>query len=318
MGRRARKQKKRKKLPNHHDRGVSASRPKAAKKELKKRFLLEKPLGAGGMCEVYSALDLWRLEWSDAAPRVAIKRLLPELAGNRQAQMALAREFFTLRHLIHPGVVRVYDIHPGEDGPCFSMELLEGPSLHQAQAGMPSGYGKDGVRIAGKLFETLRYLHGKGVVHADIKPANLFNAPDARLVLIDFNISQVTARPGAACSPIAQGLRASLKFPAHSLLHASPERLKTGCPSMADDIFSACCTVYELTAGRHPFNRLPSVEAEQKDMRPPKPAGLSGAQWKTLARGLSFSPTERPGADELWRAFSVSSTISRLVMSLAG
>ena len=312
------KQKKREPPADSSARKISDPRAGTAEEEPRRRFLLEKLLGAGGMCEVYSALDLWRLEWSDKTPRVALKRLLPELTGKRPAQMALAGEFFTLRHLVHPGVVRVYDLHPDPAGVCFSMELREGPSLQQAQADMPSGYGRDGIRIAEKLFETLNFLHAKGVVHADIKPANLFRAPGARLVLIDFNISQVMAIPGAACSPIAQGLPANLRFPAHSLLHASPERLKTNLPSMADDVFSACCTAYELIAGRHPFNRLSSVAAEEKRMSPARPGGLSGSQWKALSRGLSFLSGERPDAGELWRAFAAPSAISRLFTRLSG
>ncbi|MDR0477617.1 MAG: serine/threonine protein kinase [Desulfobulbaceae bacterium] len=281
------------------------------------RFKLEKLLGVGGMCEVYAALDLRRLEWSDKTPKVAVKRLLPQLADKRQAQLALAQEFFTLRHLIHPGIVRVYDLHPESNGICFSMEFLDGLSLHQSLANRPSGYGRDGIWMAAKLFETLDFLHGKGVVHADVKPANLFIAPDGRLVLIDFNISQVIVKPGAACSPISSGLRAALVFPAHSQLHASPERLKTGRPSMADDIYAACCTVYELIAGSHPFNRLSSQEAEEKGMIPQRPRGISGAQWKAVAGGLSFSAGERPSAGQLCRAFAASA-ISRLLTSLSG
>lgn len=318
MSHRRGKQKKRKKFSGSPFNAASGVRPKAAKGEFKNRFLLESMLGSGGMCEVYSALDLWRLEWNDKTPRVAVKRLLPELEANRQAQIALAQEFFTLRHLVHPGVVRTYDLHPGGNGLCFTMELLEGPNLHQAQASMPAGFGKDGLWMAKKLFETLHYLHGKGVVHADVKPANLFQASESRLVLIDFNVSQVLAKPGAACSPVAQGLRSSLKFPAHSLLHSSPERLKTGRPSIADDIYSASCTVYELIAGRHPFNRLSSVEAEQENMKAERPGTLSGPQWKALSRGLSFSSSERPTADELWRVFAMPSTLSRLLASMTG
>lgn len=318
MGQSKRKQKKREKPRAAPVRIAPADRPQAAKRDFQKRFLLEKLLGVGGMCEVFSALDLWRVEWSDAAPKVAIKRLIPELSENRLAQMALAQEFFTLRHLVHPGVVRVYDLHPERSGVCFSMELLEGPSLHQALAGRPAGYGKDGVRMAGKLFEALSYLHGKGVVHADIKPANLYPAPEERLVLIDFNISQVTPMPGAARALSAQRLLADLRFHAHSLLHASPERLKTERPSKADDVFSASCTVYEMITGRHPFNRLSAVEAEQKQMTPSRPDALSGAQWKALSRGLSFASSDRPNAGELWRVFSATSKISQLVMNLTG
>lgn len=313
-----RKQRKREKPQTAPFHNAPASKTQAAKRGPQKRFLLEKLLGVGGMCEVFSALDLWRVAWSDAAPRVAIKRLNPELAENRQAQMALAQEFFTLRHLAHPGVVRVYDLHPERDGVCFSMELLEGPSLHQALAGMPAGYGKAGVTIAEKLFETLEYLHDKGVVHADVKPANLYLAQEGRLVCIDFNISQVTAMPGAAHAASSRRLIADLKFHAHSLLHASPERLKTRLPSKADDIFSASCTAYELIAGCHPFNRLTAVEAEQNRMIPARLDALSWSQWKALSRGLSFASSDRPDAGELRRAFSATSILSQLVMNLTG
>jgi len=318
MGTHPGRQKKRKKVPALPHKQTTVSKSRKKYENSNRRFQLDRLLGCGGMCEVYSALDLCRLEWNDKAPKVAVKRLLPELAENRQAQLALAQEFFTLRHLTHPGVVRAYELHTEQTGLCYSMELLDGSSLHQAQANLPSGFGKDGLGIAASLFETLVYLHGKGVVHADVKPANLFKAPENRLVLIDFNISQVTARPGAACSPIAQGLRANLKFPAHSLLHASPERLRTGCPSTADDIFSACCTIYELIEGQHPFKRLSSVEAEEKQMLPQQPNCMSNFQWNILKRGLSFLTSERPDAEQLLRAFKANSIISRLSFNLSG
>lgn len=318
MGNSQGRQKKRKKLPVPLQKQPTANRPKIISGNGRKRFQLDRLLGSGGMCDVFSALDLCRLEWNDKSPKVAVKQLLPELAGNRQAQLALAQEFFTLRHLAHPGIVRAYELHMEPGGLCYSMELLEGASLHQVQSGAPSGLGQDGLWIAIRLFETLAYLHGKGVVHADIKPANIFKAPEGRLVLIDFNISQVTARPGAACSPIAQGLRANLRFPAHSLLHSSPERLKNGCPSVADDVFAACCTVYEVIEGQHPFKRLSSLEAEAKRMQPQKPGGIPGFQWNILKQGLSFAAAPRPNADQLFRAFKTKSILSRLRFGLPG
>lgn len=316
MARHKPRQKKQKTTPIRQD---TASRLPVQKGETaRNRFQPERLLGTGGMCEVHAALDLRRLEWSDKSPRVAVKRLLPKFSANRQAQLALAQEFFTLRHLVHPGVIRAYDLHPEPEGVCYSMELLEGDSLYQALSSKPAGYGKEGVKMGEKLFQTLEYLHGKGVVHADVKPANLFEAAGGRLVLIDFNISRVTAKPGAASAAVSQGLWEKLKIPAYSQLHASPERLATGSPSIADDIFSACCTVYELIAGHHPFNRLPSCEAEEKKMQPKRPEGMTGSQWKALLQGLSFSPEKRPGAGYLRQKFAVSSRISRLASKLAG
>lgn len=269
-----------------------------------KRFLLQKLLGSGGMCAVYAATDLFRLGWSDKNPQVALKLLLPELSDNKQAQLALAQEYFTLRNLSHPGIVRAYDLHQGPAGVCYSMEILQGRSLSQAQSDEPAGYGKEGARLAAGLFDALAYLHGNGVIHADIKPANLFESAGSRLIIIDFNTARIAPKPGSASSSAVQGLRENFKFPAYSLLHASPERLESGQPSTADDIFSACCTVYELIEGRHPFGRKSSLEAQKENMKPQKPGGISSSQWKALAAGLSFTPAQRPDAEALHQTFA--------------
>ncbi|MCL2340762.1 MAG: serine/threonine protein kinase [Proteobacteria bacterium] len=276
------------------------------------RFYLESLLGSGGMCEVYSALDLRRVEWGDANPRVAVKRLLPALAQHPQAQVALAQEFCVLRHLVHPGVVRVFDLHKEPFGICLSMELLEGRTAYVELGAYPDGLGMRAIQATAKLFGVLAFLHGQGVIHGDIKPANLFLAPEGRVALLDFNVASVTARPGAASSPVAQGLRETLRLPAHSLLHASPERLSTGRPSAADDVFSACCTAYELLTGRHPFKGRSAQEAQQQGMIAEKPDILTRRQWEPLGRGLAFAPQDRLTAAELHKRFTVRGVLRRL------
>jgi len=276
------------------------------------RFCLESLLGAGGMCEVYSALDLRRVEWGDANPRVAIKKLLPALAQHPQAQLALAQEFCTLRHLAHPGVVRVFDVHKEPFGICLSMELLEGRTTYDELGAYPQGLGPRAVEAVAKLFAVLAFLHGQGVTHGDIKPSNLFLAPEDRVALIDFNVASVTARPGAASSPVAQGLRESLRLPAHSLLHASPERLQTGRASPADDVFSACCTAYELLTGSHPFKGRSAQEAQKQGIIAEKPDILSRWQWPPICQGLAFSPQERPPAAALHERFTARGVLPRL------
>jgi serine/threonine-protein kinase Stk1 len=265
------------------------------------RFHLEALLGAGGMCEVYAARDLRRVEWGDSTPRVAVKRLLPELRDNRQAQIALAQEFFVLRHLVHPGVIRVFDLHQQSWGSCYSMELLDGVALHACD---PVVLAKNAFAIAVQLFDLLDFLHTRGIVHGDIKPANLFLAADGRLTLIDFNIAVAHSKHGAATSPVGKGIGAGMRLAGYSALHASPDCLRGNIPHQPDDIFSACCTVYEVIAGKHPFNRRPSLEAEAENLHPVKPEELSGKAWKLLAAGLVFDGAKRPDAGELRQAFS--------------
>lgn len=277
----------------------------------KERFHLETLLGAGGMCEVYAALDLRRVEWGDTNPRVAIKRLLPELNDHAQARLALAQEFFTLRHLAHPGVVRVFDLHQEPFGICFSMELLQSSTAQEILSTNTAGMGLAAIGSARKLFTALRFLHSHGVVHGDIKPSNVFIIPEGRIALIDFNVACVTAKPGSACSPVTQGLRESLHLPSYSLLYAGPERLLGGYPSLADDIFAACCTAYEMATGTHPFKRLSALEAQEKSLSPEKPACFSNRQWAVVRKGLSFDPGLRPDAMQLSIAFAEHGLLSQ-------
>lgn len=263
------------------------------------RFVLRSRLGMGGMCEVFSATDLRRVECGDSQPLVAIKRLLPEVAQVRQAQSTLAREFFTLRHLVHPGVVRVFDLHREGWGLCFSMELLEGMPAHAVLGSHPVGLGGAGIAVGARIFESLAYLHAHGVTHGDVKPANVFLEQGGRAVLLDFNVAQVLERPGAAGAKVLQGLPSRARIPGLSLLHASPEVLKGGPPSPRGDIFSASCTVYELINGLHPFNMLPAHEAASRGLRPAKPLALTRGQWRELRKGLSFEPQVRPTAQRL-------------------
>jgi serine/threonine-protein kinase Stk1 len=283
---------------------MGKQRSNVARKQLqieRDRFQLKALLGTGGMGEVYAAQDLRRVEWGDSEPRVAIKRLLPELRENKQAQLALAQEFFLLRHLVHPGIVRTFDIHQQSWGPCYSMELLDGSALNLCD---PVLLTKNAFAIAAQLFDVLSFLHAHGIIHGDIKPANLFFAAGGRLTLIDFNIATAQSRPGAAASPVGKGIAGDLRLPGYSALHASPDCLRGAAPRQPDDVFSACCTVYESIAGRHPFNRHTSLEAEEQNLRPTKPQELSRKAWKLLSAGLAFDGAARPDAEALRRAFS--------------
>ena len=264
------------------------------------RFLLQNLLGAGGVCEVHAALDLRRVEWSDAAPQVAVKRLLPELADNYQAQLALAQEFCILRHLAHPGVVRVFDLHREPFGLCYSMELLRGRHMGENTAeAVPDARA---AATATLFFGTLAFLHAKGIAHGDIKPSNLFLEPGGRPVLIDFNVAAAILNQD--CADPVQGLRHSLRIPAHNILYSSPERLEGGPPSPEDDVFAACCTVYEMFSGEHPFKRRSSEEARREGLIPDRPPGLPALLWPPLRKGLAFQPRVRPAAARLHRIFA--------------
>lgn len=268
------------------------------------RFVLEEKIGSGGLCDVYAALDLLRVECGDAVTRVAIKRLLPQYAENQAANRLLAREFSALRHISHQGVVRAFDLHRESWGLSISMELLEGNNLYEDISHKKQGLGSAGTPIAASLFETLSFLHSIGVAHGDIKPANIMCNSLGRAVLLDFGTAESAAVPGTASAAINQGLCHELQIQAFSAIHASPERLEGAAPSAQDDIFSACCTVYEIIEGAHPFKRLAANEAKAENLTPLMPDILKGKRWKLLQAGLDFDPNMRPDAPELLKIFA--------------
>ena len=267
------------------------------------RFVLRSRIGTGGMCEVFSAVDLLRVECGDPRPQVALKRLLPEAAELPQAQLALAREFFTLRHVVHPGVVRAYDLHRETWGVCFSMELLQGVSAYAALDGRPGGLGRGAMAMAAEIFKVLAYLHGLGVAHGDVKPANIFLAQAGRIVLLDFNVSRTSLFPGSVGGLALRGVEGVPGVPGMSLLHASPECLGGAPPWPGGDVFSACCCVYELLTGHHPFGMLSALEAAEKKLRPARPPHIGPWAWRRLRQGLSFDASRRPSAAKLYSVF---------------
>lgn len=282
------------------------------------RFLLQSRVGSGGMCEVLSAVDLQRVEYGDLRPAVALKRLLPEFAHQRQAQCALAREYFTLRHLAHPGIIRAFDLHCEEWGLCFSMELLEGSSAHAELGAHPLGLGSAGISFGARILDTLAYLHSQGVAHGDVKPANIFLEQGGRVVLLDFNVAHASDRPGTAGAKVARGLAGRMGLSGMSLLHAAPERLGGASPAPPGDVFSASCTTYEMITGHHPYRMLSAKEAAASGLRPERPAALSHRQWRELRRGLSFDPHTRPTARQLCAALCSHGWLGRIRLALSG
>lgn len=267
------------------------------------RFLPEKRIGIGALCEVHAAKDLLRLEYDDGCPNIAVKRLLAKYEKNPIARRLLAREFFITRNISYPGVVRVFDLHKENNNLYLSMELLAGQNLYDILGRNPSGLGMAAVPLARQLFKTMALLHGLGIIHGDIKPSNLILEKANRLVLLDFNTAEVIPKPGHATSHISQSLRSNLGIPAYSMLHASPERLQGHPLTFADDVFAACCTIIELMEGIHPFSRRTALEAKNSASELPRLIIGKTPKGKMLLRGLSFNPASRPSARDLEEAF---------------
>ncbi len=253
------------------------------------RYEIEGLIGRGGSGLVYRAVDHCRLEAGSEDPRIALKILKPELAQLEEAQRRLLSEGVRGAELRHENLVRVIDV--GHDGGlCFlTMELLEGDTLRSAiLRHSPEGFESDqAIQILSGIARGLAFLHGRGLVHGDLKPGNIYLTSEGRPKLLDFG----TAAPGR------HGREPTLFAaapPGRTPAYASPEALAGDQLRFSDDIFSLGCVACELFSSKHPFDRVQSDEARERRVRASLPRSVSGARRQALAAALQFDGTRRP------------------------
>ena len=249
------------------------------KAALPQRYTVERPLGRGGMATVYLAHDR-KLDRP-----VALKVLHPELATAIGVERFL-REIGTAAGLNHPLILPLHD--SGEAGHLlyYTMPYLEGETLRSRLTRERQLSIEDAVSVTGDVAEALAYAHSRGVVHRDIKPENiLFSA--GRAVVADFGI----ARAVTVARLELTGTGVAIGTPAYM----SPEQ--AGGAAAIDgrsDLYSLGCVLYEMLAGRPPFEG-PTVQAviarlsidpppPIRTVRPSVPVALECAVLKALAK----------------------------------
>jgi len=255
---------------------------------LKDRFLLLKEIGKGGLSTVYKARDLVAAKAGLADPNVAIKiiRAAPKVDPDVIALMH--REARRLRDLVHPNIVRVYDMDRQGDIHFMVMELLEGQPLSQLLRKTPGKRLQAAQlnRLIQDLSSALTHAHGRGIIHADLKPGNVFVLNNGRAKLIDFNIAYPIARPIKTREEDTIVILA--RFGAVTPAYASPQRLTGAEPCEADDVFSLSVIAYLAHGGTRPFGGKNALEARKEGVRLDRPEGLSWLRWRALRAGLAL------------------------------
>jgi len=200
-------------------------------------------LGVGGMGVVYDAED-------ERLPRrVALKFLSEELADDPDATRRLRREAETIALLNHPNICTIYDVDSHEGRPFIAMERLDGTTLkvYMARKTLET---PEIAGIASQIADALSVAHGKGVIHRDIKPGNIFIGEQGHVKVLDFGLARRLPPPDAET-----GMEGST-IPGRPLGTASymaPERILQLPLDARSDLFSLGVVIYEMATGRLPF-----------------------------------------------------------------
>jgi serine/threonine-protein kinase len=244
------------------------------------RYRLEARIGAGGMGEVWRAVDevLGRV--------VAVKAMLPTVAGDPDFARRFLIEAKAMARVNHPAVASIHDYGSSDGVTYLVMEFVDGQSLAQILRDSGPLPPAETMRLTAQAADGLQAVHDCGIVHRDIKPANLLVRRDGALVITDFGIS----RPDDGSHLTVSG--AILGTPTY----LSPEQVLGKPATPLSDVYSLGLTAYECLAGHKPFSgdNPYAVALQRLQVSPRTLAGnLPGPVIAVIERALAADPGDR-------------------------
>ncbi len=236
-------------------------------------------IGGGGMGMVYGAEDL------KLGRRVALKFLPQELARDPVALQRFEREARTASALNHPNICTIYDIEECEEQPVLVMELLEGETVRDRLATLAGEQKKlptyELLNIAIQICDGLQAAHEKGILHRDVKPANIFITVSGQAKILDFGLAKLLLHGGKEPDPDAETMTSaeipplissarsseasSLAYGSEDTLtrtgiavgtagYMSPEQVRGEKLDARSDLFSFGLVLYEMAGGQRAFS----------------------------------------------------------------
>ena len=242
------------------------------------------PLGSGGMGEVYRAHDtkLDRL--------VALKIVLD--SGTNQSGDRVLREGRAASALNHPNICTLYEVGEFGSRPYLAMEYIDGQPLSSAI--LPEGFEPaDVVAYGVQVADALAHAHERGVIHRDLKAANVVVTPQGRAKVLDFGIAKrlTTVGGGGGTGTLTEAGTIS-----GTLAYMAPERLRDHPADAQSDIWALGVLLYEMASGRRPFAGDTAFEVSSailKDSPPPLPAKVSAPLQSVILKCLEREPANR-------------------------
>ncbi len=249
------------------------------------KYRLLKIVGRGGMGIVYKAEDTKLKRW------VALKFLPPELVQSPEARERFANEARAAASLCHPNICTIYEIHDEGEKPFIAMEFIEGQSLKASVAKNPLSIEKT-LDLAVQVSEGLEEAHKKGIIHRDIKSANIMVTDKGQAKVMDFGLAKVKGgtlltREGTTLGTVA---------------YMSPEQALGRDLDQRTDIWSLGVVLYEMLSGRLPFTGdheasilYTVVHEEPKPLKAVKP-DIGPELRQIVSHALKKNPEARYGS----------------------
>jgi tetratricopeptide (TPR) repeat protein len=235
------------------------------------RYTLLRRLGRGGMGETWLATD------ARSETRIALKLLVGDAAADARQKEWLHREWRIGSRLMHPNIIRVFEFHDDPEGAYFGLQFV-GDTDIGVLAGIDPA---ESMRPVAMLADALRYAHGKGIVHRDIKASNVLLDSRGLPYLVDFGV----AAPQGSSQNAGSGTEIAM----------SPEQRAGGEARPADDVFALGILMHELLTGNPPGG------ADRQEIAQTVADGSSmpGALADLLADMLAPDAGRRPNAEDV-------------------
>jgi hypothetical protein len=256
-------------------------------------YVVESPLGEGGMGLVYEARD------TRLGRKVAVKLLRQELL-DRDSLARFEREAQMLAALNHPHIAAIHGLETHEGLTFLVLELVPGPTLKDRLADGRLGL-KEALTICRQIAEALEAAHEKGIIHRDLKPANVKLTDDGIVKVLDFGLAKTLHAPQAGDGSTAATLSASLSEAGLILgtaAYMSPEQACGRPVDRRTDVWAFGCVLYEVLTGRRAFGGetvtevLAAVLEREPDWEA-LPATTPAAVRRLVRRCLEKEPKQR-------------------------
>ncbi|WP_212841892.1 serine/threonine-protein kinase [Catellatospora sp. IY07-71] len=244
------------------------------------RYRMDERIGAGGMGEVWRATDVV------LGRPVAVKTVLAALADDEDFTRRFLAEARAMAGVRHPGVVAIHDFQHGPDGAYLVMEYVDGEPLSKVLTRYGRLSAPATLHLVGQATNALHAVHGRGIVHRDVKPGNLLVRPDGTLLLTDFGIAR---RDGATALTATGAVIGTLSY-------LAPEQVLGHPATPRSDVYALGVVAYECLTGRRPFlAENPFAAAMMRLSQPPPPLGpeVPAPVAALIERALAADPEAR-------------------------